>query len=192
MNKLKFSFFLCLAFLSQNTYALGPLYLDLHGAAGYGKAAVKSESESPKTIQYNAGTTLAFKFFPFYVGASADYYMVSQLTKPNDTFGNRKGTRTNLLSPPIGVSLANFNLKFDYQFMGQYELDKETTGGDKITYESPKGMRVYLGYRYSPMLELGAFYESVRYGEEKTGSSTTKLTNELEISQIGIAWTLIL
>ena len=191
MNKLKLIFIVCMAFLSQNTYALGPLHLDLHASAGYGKAAVESESESPTMTQYGVGTTIGWNFFALYGGVSADYYMVNQLTKPNDTFGNRKGKRTNLLSPTVGVRMANLHLKFDYQFMGKYDLDKTTTGGEKITYESPKGMRGYLGYKYSPMLELGAFYETVSYEEEKSGSTTTKLTNKLKLTQIGLAWNVI-
>lgn len=190
MNKL--ILILCLAFFSKNSYALGPLHLDLHASAGYGKAAAESESESPTTTQYNVGTTLGWKFLAMYGGVSADYYMVNQLTKPNNTFGNRKGKRTNLLSPTIGFRLANLHLKLDYQLMGKYDLDKTTTGGEKVTYESPKGMRAYLGFRYSPMMELGGFYETVTYKEEKIGSTTTELTNKMKITQFGLAWTIVL
>ncbi len=192
MNKLKLAFIVCLAVLSQNSYALGPLHLDLHAAVGYGKAAAESESESPTTTQYNVGTTVGWKFLVMYGGVSADYYMVNQLTKPNNTFGNRKGKRTNLLSPTLGFRLANIHLKLDYQLMGNYNLDKTTTGGEKVTYESPKGMRAYLGFKYSPMTEIGGFYETVSYEEEKIGASTTKLTNKLKLTQFGLAWTIVL
>lgn len=190
MNKIKLIFIICLAFLSQKTFAAGPLHLDLHASAGYGKAEVESASESPSMVQYGVGTTLGWKFFPLlYAGVSADYYLVTQLTKPNSSFGNRKGKRMNLASPTVGIDTGKLHLKFDYQLLGTYDLDKTTSSGQKVGYAKPTGMRVYLGYRYAPTLELGAFYETVSYKEEKVGDATSELTNKLKISQIGLAWT---
>ncbi len=189
MNKIKLILILCLAFLSQNSFAAGPFHLDLHASAGYGKAEVENASESPSMVQYGVGTTLGWHFLPLlYAGISADYFMVTQLTKPNNSFGNRKGSRTNLASPTIGLNAGNFHLKFDYQILGTYTLGKKTSGEQKVSYETPTGMRVYLGYKYAPTLEWGAFYETVSYKKEKVGDSESELTNKMKISQIGLAW----
>ncbi len=187
MKLYKIAFLFCLALIAENSYALGPLHLDLRGTIGYGKSQVEGEPESPTTMQYGVGTTLGYKFLPFYFGASADYSMVTQLTEPG-SFGNRKGKKMNLLSPTIGVRLIKFHLKFDYQILGTYTLDKKTTGGQEVSYEDPKGMRGYIGYRYSPLAEVGVFYETVSYGKEKVGSSETELTNKMKVNQMGLAW----
>ena len=72
-NKL-LTFFILLLISFPNAYAFGPLYLDLHASAGYGKASAADESTSPSMIQYGAGTTIAYNMTFLFLGASADYF----------------------------------------------------------------------------------------------------------------------
>lgn len=192
--KIKFLIAFFMSALSLNVLALGPFHLDFHG--GFGKGAARfenAEKSKPVTYQYGAGATLGYKFgMLLYAGASFDYYKMIQTTDANSTWGNRKGTRMNLLSPTLGFRVAGLHLKLDYQFMGKYTLDKKDSGGSEVFYESPKGYRAYLGYRFFVLNELGIFYEKVTYEKETIGSNESKLSdgNLMEVSQIGLMFTI--
>lgn len=183
---MKISLIAALLLISANALALGPFYVDFHGSAGKATMEVKDEKKSPDGYQYGVGSTIGWKFAFIYLGASADYYKVAQTTKPNDSFGNRGGTRTNLLSPTLGLALGNLRFKFDYQMMGDYKLEKKTNGGEAVSYEEPKGYRGYAGYRLGAFTEAGVFYETVDYAKEKIGSSKKKLDNKMNVSQFGL------
>lgn len=192
MKNLKLILGCTILFLSPKTFALGPLYVDLRATAGTGKAAVENEAESPSVMQYGVGTTVGFKLLMFFLGVSADYYKVAQTTEPNTSFGNRGGSRTNLLSPTLGFNLLGLNIKADYQFSGSYELEKKTSSGETLSYEKPTGYRIYAGYNFTRGFEVGAFYENVAYGEEHRNSVKTKLDDKLEVSQVGLSFAILL
>jgi hypothetical protein len=170
----------------SNAFALGPLYVDLHASAGYGKSAVSNEATSPKVVQYDVGTTLGLNLAFLYIGATADYAMVNQLTEPNTTFGNRGGTKINLASPTIGFRFPFIKMKFDYQLLGDYTLAKKSASNQTIKYKDPAGYRAYIGFPFYPLLDIGLFYESISYKTQQTGSTSTTLTNKLVLSQAGL------
>jgi len=164
---------------------MGPLYVDIHAAGGFGKAEIEDEAKSPEVNQYSAGATLGFKMRMIYLGVSADYYKVDQTTEPDANFGDRGGVRTNIISPTIGLNFRLLKLKFDYQMQGTYKLDKEISG-EKVSFKDPTGYRIYAGVPMTMFTEIGAFYESVTYKTEINGSSETSMDKKLNISQMGL------
>jgi len=140
-------------------------------------------------LQYGIGTTIGLGFYPFILGVSADKYLVNQMSDVKSPYGNRKGSRTNIFSLTIGLNIMSFILKADYQFMGNYNLDKKNIEGLEIKYETPKGLRFYLGmqFEFMPLAgKLGFFYESVDYEKEIVGANESILSNKMNIKQIGL------
>lgn len=175
-------------------YALGPFNIDIHASAGSGSARFENKTAGkPVTYQYGLGTTLGYSFVPLlYLGASFDYLKMVQITDISNEWGNRKGTRLNYLSPTVGLKFLNLHLKLDYQLLGKYTLDLKDTGGNEISYESPKGYRAYLGYRVFTTSEIGGFYEKLLYGKEVKGTTKTTLADKqkMEVKQIGLMYLL--
>jgi len=191
MNRLLL--FFIFSFISFQAHALSPIYLDIHGSVGKGVAEVEQEAVSPDIIQYGAGTTIGLNYFLFFVGASFDYYLLEQMSEVKTPYGNRKGVRTNLFSPTIGISLPKLTLKFDYQLKGDYELSKKTASNQILKYESPSGYRIYFGYGFGFMpfgSELGFFYENIEYEKEITETTEVELTNKLVVNQVGLMFNL--
>lgn len=165
------------------------IYFDVHASFGSGDAIKANESASPNIFQYGVGTTLGMDFMSIVIGLSADQYYAEQMSEVKAPYGNRKGVRTNLLSPTIVMNIFGLILKFDYQFMGSYSLDKETVLAEKVQYQDPTGFRFYIGSKFDFIPwggKLGLFYESIEYATELVGSKKTTLTDKLSIKQIGI------
>ncbi len=179
----------------QKAMALGPFHVDFHAGVGKGSARYENKTKGkPVTYQYNLGTTIGYKFWNyFYFGGSADYYFMIQTTKTNSEWGNRRGTRTNILSPTLGILTNKLHLKYDYQHWGTYTMEKKNTSGQEVSFEDPKGHRLYLGYKFDTYYEFGLMYEKVLYEKQITGGSEVKLNDDrmMEVKQIGLLLSLV-
>lgn len=184
-------FIMSLFLIAPKAMALGPFHIDFHVSAGKGSAKFEDKTEDkPTTWQYGAGATVGYKFWRvLYFGVSADYFKIVQTTDVSSEWGNRKGTRMNLASPTIGLKGGGFHLKYDYQLLGKYELDKQDSSGNDVHYEDPAGHRFYLGYRLGILYEVGLMYEKLTYETEVVGESERELTNKMELKQIGLVLT---
>ncbi len=179
----------------MQAHALGKFHFDLHAGLGKGSARYENKTkDKPVTYQYNAGATLGYKFLTLlYAGLSADYYYMIQTTKASSEWGNRKGTRYNLISPTLGFLTAKLHLKYDYQFKGKYTMAKKDSSGKEVYFEDPKGHRFYLGYRFHTFYELGLMYEKVLYEKQIIGTTESKLADDrkMEVKQIGLMLTAV-
>lgn len=121
------------------------MYFDLMALAGYSSPTVVSGAKVPILGQYGAGTTIAYKFFPFlFSGITSDYRIAAQYSDVSKTIGNFGGSRFNYAAPTIGFVFPSFTLKLDFQFLGDYKLSKTTTKGESIQYKNPQGARAIL------------------------------------------------
>jgi hypothetical protein len=167
---------------------------DLHVgfAKGSARFANAKTPGKPVTFQYNVGATYRYPLAEvFYVGASADFNYVIQATDVAGEWGNRRGSRMNYFSPTVGIVAGKLHLKYDYQFLGRYTLDKKDSTGNEVYYTKPKGHRVYLGYKFGESYELGLAYEKVDYKKEvleKTTKTETELsdTKLMQVKHIGL------
>jgi len=186
INPLKF-FLVTLMLLSGQAWALGPLHLEAFGSAGYGKAKLANETDSPNMTVYHLGGTVGYNFFPmFYLGATAGFQSLSQLSDTNRAYGNRKGTRLDI-APTLGFSFLFIKLKYEYKMFGDYKLSKKTSTNQEVKYTSPRGHRLTLGIPLPlPLVDLGVYYETISFGKVEQGGTESTLTNKMKLEHYGL------
>ena len=191
-----FFIFASAAFASSS----GSSSLNLHIEASLfsGSSNVSSANDTSPTLnQTGFGLTLGTVLQSHYLlGVSSDYRMIEQYSNPNSN-GNMYGSRWNMASPTVGYKTDRFLFKLDYQFLGNYELKKETYSGSKLVYTNPSGFRFSSDYLLSRNLGFGIYYERISFGAQEVRSPTTaivsKFTNShLALWQVGFTGSLIL
>jgi hypothetical protein len=137
-----------------------PMHLELWGTGGY--TSGRGQSSSPTLIQVGGGTTVAARYSIFLVGAVLDYRNEGQYSAIDPNVGNMTGTRL-MLSPTVGVRLADWVGRVEYEFTGDYVLSNSTTAGGNIRYTAPIGVRATLLRRMASHLFAGVSYEFVSF-----------------------------
>ncbi len=162
------------------------LYVEITASASMGSASFTGEASSPSMglgkVSAGAGITLLNRIR---VGAKTAYSFITQYSDPALAFGNRRGSRWEIVSPQLGFVLGRFTLQGDYQFFGDYKFTNADVSGNTITYKTPAGFEVELLYSISRRFKIGVRYESVSFSEEEIGTTTSDLTNKLNLITYG-------
>ncbi|MDD0854002.1 hypothetical protein HBN50_12895 [Halobacteriovorax sp. GB3] len=161
----------------------------------YGEATHPNESESPKMFAHGVGASVLFSLIPMLsAGLSADYRLYSQMSDVKSPYGNRTGKRL-AIHPTLGLKLGPAFFKYYYQAFGDYELDNETSSGEKLTYTDVSGHSFWLSFPVFPLTRVGVFYELEKYSKYENGSTEVDLStsnNELEFNKFGIYLSILL
>ncbi len=172
----------------ESAYAL---HLEVFGAAGYGKSKVETETKSPNIGAYQLGGTVGYDFFPlFYVGVTGGVESIIQFSDTTNSYGNRKGTRSDL-SPTLGFVFLGLHAKYEYKLWGDYKLSKKNSTNQEITYKSPSGHRFSLQVPVFPMIKLGVYFETIQFDEIDQGGTESALTKPLTLSHYGLVMSVI-
>lgn len=166
--------------------------------AGYGRAHVAGESQSPNMGQLTLGIDYGIRIGFLLLGGTSDYRVINQYSsdEPN-IYGNRRGRRAVLFSPTVGLAFSRWNIRYDYQYLGDYQLSQVNNAQQNITYVKPKGHRLQIRYRLNgtevdsenSSFFLGLFAERVTYTQEKIGSQPPQSTKgKLYLDQAGITF----
>ena len=156
-------------------------------SAGQGTAAVSTESSPPKIGVYSVHATIGFGAFNFFLfGARSSFSIIDQ-TSEVGTLGNRRGTRTNPISPVLGFDAKYVRLLFEYQFTGDYVLSQNTSTSTQLKYTAPDGFGVELIFNLKSWLGVGIRYEDVSFGKEQNGAgSPLDLPTKLGLQNTGV------
>ena len=177
---------------ASHAFRLSGFYLDINGFGGYTGTTVASDDTTPKLAQFGLGFTGAYQMSDnSFAGLSSDYRFINQYSAVIESVGNRKGTRWNIISPTIGVQMNHWTLKGDFQFLGNYELAKQTSTGSKITYKRPLGGRITALYPFlDAEIHTGLYFEYLSFGYQYLSSGTgIDLSKRLLLWQIGVSIT---
>ncbi len=94
--------------------------------------------------------------------------------------------------------MKRWRARLDYQFQGNYKLAYRNSGGQEIVYEKPRGFRGELHLclirgkeRYYKLagkcfVYTGAYYERLKFKDERVGNTVSNMTSPLELQQVGL------
>lgn len=178
------TFLVTLSF-SSSINSMETIYLEGFASSGYGSAVEDDESESPTMLIYDVGATAGYRILPmFWLGATASYQFINQLSETDEDYGNRKGTRSPVLSPSLGFSFLSYAFKYQYLMSGTYTLSKETADEEELIYTEPKGHRITFYFRLLE-LNMGLFYETTTFDEIDEGGDDSSPDNKMTLSHFG-------
>jgi hypothetical protein len=189
-----FSFLLIGVFpaLAQNSSASKGFFGSIAAKGGLGSAGSDSETvESRDLYRYGGELTLGYRFGTLLFGASAEYNLWRQKTKPSEVDDtNMSGKQLNV-APVVGIGLGPFLFGVKTQLMSSITLDKKNSSGDEIVYTSPAfpAYSAQLNYRLGGRSYVGVEYTSITYQKTEVDGESAKLESEDEITYSG--WGLV-
>jgi hypothetical protein len=172
------------AFVSTPCWAV-PLFLDLSAGGAYGKSGFASEASAPSMGHYTGDLTLGLTIRKkFKLGARTAYSQIIQFSESSEN-GNRRGHRFAVISPVLGIELGRFELRGDYQFLGDYTLASTDDSGNQVIYSKPSGFGAKLLYSLGRRISIGARYEMISFSAESLAGSESDLAEKLTLSSFG-------
>ena len=120
---------------------------------------------------------LGYKFSWVAPILQASYRYVGQTTDPDSVSNiNMAGSG---YTAGAGFALESTRLSFSavYDFLGSYDLAKESSGGSKVTYTSASGFHVSVKYLWSGSWQLIASASQIKFKEKTAGSTKTDISS---------------
>ncbi len=174
-------------FLQSKPVQALPLYMDVNLFSGYTK--VSGLTSSPKLGQFGGGFSLGYFWTDwFFTGISSDYRLINQYSDVDDTIGNYRAKRWNLVSPTLGIKYWILVFKADFQFLGNYTFLNTTSTGSTFSLKSPIGGRASLSAPIWENFYLGIYYELLSFGKTNDSiSGVTTLDPKRKFTQFGLS-----
>ncbi len=144
---------------------------------------------------YGAEATLGLRWGMIMIGASGEYNLWKQKTKPSEVDDtNLSGKQLNL-SPVLGFGLGPFLLQAKTPMYSTMTLDKKDASDNEVVYTVPSfpAYTVQLNYKLGSSTYVGLEYTSMTYEKAKIGGEEEKLDKDYQptFSSYGLVYGLV-
>lgn len=170
----------CFLVLLSNAHAS---FLYASGAlkAGYGSTVSTDTTTVPKTTMasYALDGSLGLSFFGVMLGASGEYALARQQTKPSKVSNiNSQGTLKGVY-PMIGYDFLMFRLiaKLPTALISEYTLEKKNSAGQEVKYIDADELGIQLNYKSSPITFWGLEYQTLKFKKQSVAGTESTLTS---------------
>lgn len=175
--------FLILGFSLSAFAATGSrIYLSAEAKGGLGSAGSGDGEviESRNLYTYGAQLILGYTLSNFLVGASAEYNIWKQKTKPSKVDDTNMSGRQLNFSPVLGLGLGKFLLQARPQLFSKITLDKKNPSDQEVVFTSPSSQSysVQLNYKLAGSSYIGVEYSNVTYTKTELDGEENKLDSD--------------
>jgi hypothetical protein len=178
--------------LSRGSKGFG-FYGSVSAKGGLGSSGADDTNvvDSRDHYRYGAEATLGLRYGAFLIGASGEYNLWKQKTKPSKVDDTNMSGRQINIAPIAGLSLGPFLLLGKTHLKSTMTLDKKSAGGDEVVYTSPSmpGYSAQLNYKIGSMSFIGVEYSSITYKKVEVDGESDKLDSKNQVTYSG--WGLV-
>lgn len=168
-----------------------PVFISPYVSVGYASlnaSGVIPGANAPALSFYTGGVTAGYSFAEIVlVGLSSDFSFINQYSNPINNGGNYRGTRWNIVSPSLGLQLADFTFIADVEFLGSYNLANSDVNGNSVSFSGPLGGKFRALYSIFSPINLGVQFEYLTFNTMvNSGTGNQTLSPSLILWQGGL------
>ena len=152
-----------------------------NGSLVIGTGSFQNESESiPKTNMLFTELAVqgGYKFGVVAPVAQAAYRYVGQMTDAEEVNNINVGGMGYVGGAGLSFEFTSFSFQVIYNFLGEYTLHKESSGGSKVTYAKPTGFHAGFKYNLQGNLQLVFSASQIDYNERLTGDTDQDIEDD--------------
>lgn len=124
-----------------------------------------------------AGLNLGMRIGFFVPLLMAEYRYSAQSLDPSEVRNQNLSGSGYMAGAGLRFEIGSFMATFGYEFLGEYKLEKATTGGLDSNYSEGTGMLAWLSYRIDHKRNLYVCFHQSEFAKSKVGPTTTDITN---------------